>query len=335
MKGKKCIGSLILCITFLLSLKVYSNTNALDLSINVKPTGNIIAPVPVRCTYIDPADNTQKTSMPSVNGDCQVNTTAITNQIPVNYIKTRYTYAYDSEKIYTAIFSTTNSVLQPNQTLWTISTLRSAFNILSIEKVSSDRATDVCVTYTNPNPGIQSECVLGDFHSHSDFYEIVFSPKSSGSYYFTIGNTSGSPATLFLVPTGTNFYIDLIAEYEISNADEEMNEKDNEDRSNIESQSSDTDSEANEQGDEATQTGTSLFNAFSQLLGALTNVNGNTCTLPAMQVYSLNLGNMNLCQYDIPPQIMALVSVGMVFIIIPLGINLVKRMISLYKEITG
>lgn len=120
-----------------------------------------------------------------------------------------------------------------------------------------------------------------------------------------------------------------------ADAVEEQNEKDDQDRQDIESQSSNTDTEANEQGDEATQTGTSLFSAFTQLLGALTNVNGNTCTLPEMQVYTLNMGNLNLCQYDIPPQIMALVSIGMVFIIVPLGINLVKRMISLYKEITG
>lgn len=120
-----------------------------------------------------------------------------------------------------------------------------------------------------------------------------------------------------------------------ADAVEEQNEKDNQDRQDIEQQSGSTETEANEQADEATQTGTSLFSAFTQLLSALTNVNGNSCTLPAMQVYTLNLGNMNLCQYDIPPQIMALVSIGMVFIIIPLGINLVKRMISLYKEITG
>lgn len=121
----------------------------------------------------------------------------------------------------------------------------------------------------------------------------------------------------------------------IINQNQTIINQDNEDRENIEQQSDSTEQEAQDAGDEATQTGTSLFGAFTQLLAALTNVSGNSCTLPSMQVYSLNFGSMNLCQYDIPPQIMALVSIGMVFIIIPLGIHLVKRMIGLYKEITG
>lgn len=118
-------------------------------------------------------------------------------------------------------------------------------------------------------------------------------------------------------------------------ADGEMNRKDNEDRENIEEQQEDNQDSADQAGSEATSTGTSLFSAFTQLLGALTNISGNDCRLPSIQVYSLNLGSMDLCTYTIPPQIMALVSIGMVFIIVPLGIHLVKKMIALYKEITG
>ena len=221
-----------------------------------------------------------------------------------------------------------------NQTLWTVST-NTAFNILSIEKISSDRIQDYCELYSNPQPGTLIECSQGNIYTHSDFYEVIFRSKSTRNMYFVLGNSAGTPATLFLTPPNNNLFIDMIVEYEFSNASEEMNEKDNEDRSNIEQQSGTTETEAEDAGDEASQTGTSLFSAFTQLLTALTNVNGNSCTLPTMQVYSLNLGNMNLCEYNIPPQIMALVSIGMVFIIVPLGIHLVKRMIGLYKEITG
>lgn len=112
-------------------------------------------------------------------------------------------------------------------------------------------------------------------------------------------------------------------------------EKDDEDRENIEEQREENQDDADDAGSEATSTGTSLFSAFTQLLGALTNISGNDCRLPNIQVYSLNLGSMDLCTYTIPPQIMALVSIGMVFIIVPLGIHLVKKMIALYKEITG
>ena len=117
--------------------------------------------------------------------------------------------------------------------------------------------------------------------------------------------------------------------------EENREEREQEDRDNLEERKDDTDTEANEAGSDASQTGQTLFQAFGQFVTALTNISGTSCRLPDMQIYSLTLNNMDLCQFNIPPAIMALASIGMVFIIVPLGIHLVKKMLNLYKEITG
>lgn len=177
-------------------------------------------------------------------------------------------------------------------------------------------------------------------------YTITLIANNTSSTPLVIGDTNKismeimPPTDIFYVAEPTLSPLRTITEYEAVGDEaaevlKEINDKDEQDRSDIESQSDSTDSEADSAGNAAESTGTSLFSAFTQLLTALTSVNGSSCRLPRMQVYSLDFGRMDLCQFDIPPQIMALVSIGMVFIIVPLGINLVKRMISLYKEITG
>lgn len=115
--------------------------------------------------------------------------------------------------------------------------------------------------------------------------------------------------------------------------DKEDQEQD--DRDNIEQQSSDNQDSADDAGNEADQAGQTLMQAFGSLITALTSVHETNCTLPNMSVYSLNFNNINLCEVSPPQSIMALASIGMVLIIVPLGINLVKKMINLYKEITG
>ena len=116
---------------------------------------------------------------------------------------------------------------------------------------------------------------------------------------------------------------------------EDKEDQEQDDRDNIEQQSTDNQDAADDAGDEANQTGQTLLQAFGSLITALTSVHETTCTLPNMNVYSLNLNNIDLCAVSLPAGIAALVSIGMVLIIVPLGIHLVKKMISLYKEITG
>lgn len=116
---------------------------------------------------------------------------------------------------------------------------------------------------------------------------------------------------------------------------QDKEDQDEEDRDNIEQQSTDNQDAADDAGNEADQAGQTLLQAFGSLITALTSVHETSCTLPNMSVYSLNLNNIDLCAVSLPSGVAALVSIGMVLIIVPLGIHLVKKMISLYKEITG
>lgn len=115
----------------------------------------------------------------------------------------------------------------------------------------------------------------------------------------------------------------------------EMNEKDEQDRNNIESQQESNEGSAEDKKDEANTTGTTLMGAFSALISALGNVHSTNCKLPNMQVYTLQLKNMDLCTVNMPTGISALAGIAVSLLIVKLGISLVKRMLALYREIIG
>lgn len=335
MKGKKCIKLLILCITCLLSLSLYSNANALIYSgLQLKPTGNtwtsvggkIITEYPTLTTTIDS------------NRHVRFSDTTV-RLINIERLEYPSNITVDKDKYYVFTIGFQNYDIE-KPIIWNFESSDSNFKILSIQPQSDQQLFDrtYCFQYTMSNNVWSCTNAGGNIGDRvTVYFDVVLKPNNSGSYKPQIINTDSFFKFYYGAAIGdTLVYVSDLWEYEETGtgADKQY-EQEQQDRNDIEQQSDSTEQQAESVEDEATQTGTSLFNAFTQLLGALTNVNGNSCTLPAMQVYSLNLGNMNLCQYDIPPQIMALVSIGMVFIIIPLGINLVKRMISLYKEITG
>lgn len=116
---------------------------------------------------------------------------------------------------------------------------------------------------------------------------------------------------------------------------QQMIDQDNQDRDNVQNTSDNAQQSGNNAGQAATQKGQTLMQAFSSLITAVTNIHATDCNLPNFAIYGLQFQNMNMCLFEMPSAIMTLASIGMVFIIVPLGINLVKRMIALYNEIIG
>jgi hypothetical protein len=337
MKGKKCIGLLILCITCLLSLNLFSNANAYEL---------------ITAEYVKSFSFTTYGSSP--------------------YNGTQYSYNLDST--FTSPFITFDVPADGKVGLNILKiTLRNQKEFKQNEKFKFDIVFYDYSTATNNLSFSFPACPKGsnNFIITSCTYEVLDSSNpiqfpttfpstttQNSSIYYTVLHIEGTRrytdlTTDVISLTTDSFYniknfsnainqthyigmhFSTIDIYKDDTAEDEAAEKELEDRDNLESQSTSTDSEANNAGQSAENTGTTLFAAFTQFFNALTNVSGSSCVLPRMQVYSLDLGQMDLCTYDIPPQIMALVSIGMVFIIVPLGIHLVKRMINLYKEITG
>lgn len=358
MKGKKCIGLLILCITFLLSLNLFSDANAVNFTqeLNYVETLNL---GPWTCHYYTSSDSTDRTvsdpcMLPEITGtgagDVSRFLTYMTTRDSINVSKNKF---YEI-KILTSIEDYSDKVggIDEIQTY----PLNGLFYLPNSGGSADFVIKDVKILWQNTNT--QSSYFVYNYGGNPQDnipysiqyypqqvieYDIIFSPNHDTQNVKLQLGRSGTYLFRFPASNITN-YSPRIRIYPSPNIDiyeyagktsEEVAEKELEDRDNIESQSTTTDNQAENAGQSAESTGTTLFTAFSQFFTALTNVNGSSCVLPNMQVYSLNLGQMDLCTYDIPPQIMALVSIGMVFIIVPLGIHLVKRMLSLYKEITG
>lgn len=129
-------------------------------------------------------------------------------------------------------------------------------------------------------------------------------------------------------------YTEPILKSEAEVANEEQ-QKDDEDRQNLENQTSETESDANEQGAAAQSTGTSLLGVFSAFVSSLAQIHETNCLLPNISVYGLDLGRMDLCTFDIPPSIIALATVGMIFIIVPLSFHLARRLINIFRSFQG
>ena len=124
----------------------------------------------------------------------------------------------------------------------------------------------------------------------------------------------------------------------LKSADEVANEeqqKDEQDRANIEAQTDDTQDGADESSAQAQATGTTLMGAFSAFVSALANVHQTNCNLPNFSIYGMNFSNMDLCTFDVPSGILALATIGMVFIIVPMSFHLVKRLINIFRSFSG
>ena len=326
---KKVILIFILGLVFCISTK---NVNAVDFTVSVNPTGNRwTTGTDLRCTE-EISWNVREITANNY-GECN----SFTNNAGVVYLRNIYLNRNIPaiENNYYSFFLGFQTPETLESITWNLNTT-SDWTIFEFKEVTSDKMLDNCYSWTVGDANVPSVCQTYGRQWKSKYYQVTLKANRTGNLRVMLGNPDGNPRSFMVIPSfgGSQLSMSTIFEFE-PGAMEQMNKKDDKDRNNIEEQSSTNETQANDEGDQATETGTSLFSAFTQLLGALTNVGGNSCTLPSMQVYSLNLGNMNLCTYSIPPQIMALVSIGMVFIIIPLGIHLVKKMIALYKEITG
>lgn len=111
--------------------------------------------------------------------------------------------------------------------------------------------------------------------------------------------------------------------------------KDEQDRENIQNQSNDAKQQGQNAGDAAANKGQTLLQAFGSLITALQQVHVTNCNLPNVTVYSLQLTNMDMCSVSLPTGVSALIGISISVLIVLLGIKLVKRMLKLYKEITG
>lgn len=273
---------------------------------------------------------------------------AVTDTSLLNYIALNFNGTIPKNSIVSVIIRFARDISTGTQypnTGWTSKS--SAYSL--INSSTGDFGYNYISLYTDANISNELDIFTGanvslGNHVYIDVSNISYTTlneEPTKEQIDTIGATLNNIySTISGMITDTSNVSDKIDQIAIDTAtqteiEEDREEREQEDRDNLEERKDDTDTEANEAGSDASQTGQTLFQAFGQFVTALTNISGTSCRLPDMQIYSLTLNNLDLCQFNIPPSIMALASIGMVFIIVPLGIHLVKKMLNLYKEITG
>lgn len=155
------------------------------------------------------------------------------------------------------------------------------------------------------------------------------------------GSSTGTTnsTSLFAIPNMNGSYPNVlwgtVLEFSPQNPAQTLVDKDNEDRQNIEQQQQDNQDAADDNQNDVDTTTASMADVAGSIVGAVAQIHQTNCRLPNMTINGMELKDMDLCTFDTPPGLQALASVGMIFLMIPLSIRLIKRLLNLYREILG
>lgn len=116
---------------------------------------------------------------------------------------------------------------------------------------------------------------------------------------------------------------------------EQQRQQDQEDRNNVSSASDQAEGDGDSASSDASGKTTSLAGAAGTLISAVTSMHETNCKIPNFSIYGMQFNDMDFCQFPLPSGLSALASVGMVFLMVPFGIKVIKRMLNLYSEILG
>lgn len=346
---KKCIKYL-----FILPLipLLFSNTaNAVNLSINVQPTGRTFEANDISCTYYTGAS--QETTgyctvlhssynlLTNRNAFLTSITTTISDTVEGNYYKFYVLVRNDADGV-------------ENPLLWSVS-VGDQFQFIDFKQVIHDRTDKLQNEFDCSNPdgriGTSSFCYapqvgssISWFSSDSEYtngfstiYELTVKAQHSGYSVLPVNMSFRSLdednkwATVFL---GTIYEFEPSTSDEIAQELKEQNDKDDQDRSDIESQSSDIDSDSDDSQQAAEGTGQTLLTAFTGFVTAITSARPSNCNLN-MDMGNLDLGTVNFCQLSPPQEFQTLASIFLILFCVPLSIATARKVINLFRSFQG
>lgn len=96
-----------------------------------------------------------------------------------------------------------------------------------------------------------------------------------------------------------------------------------------EQQAQDNETAINSDSSAAQGAATSLLGVVGQFIGVLTSAQPTNCNLDGSLIPHLNLGNLNLCTYQMPTALTVLGSLVLIAFVVPLAYFTVKRMLAL------
>lgn len=331
MRGvNKCIKFLIFSIILVLSFVLYSeNTNALSLSLDVEPTGEVFAPTSWDCMYTSG-------SYTNNQSNCSLQYTTATQRKSMQAIRSGQSFHFKEGYYYEFLFgfeANRSSRGHMKAITWFPHVLDSDWVLVDYEQITDEESYSA---FTNSTPSGTGTSSNSDFSSYSKFFRVVLYSKTDSTRRFIFGNESNTMALIDLdvitYETIANVVVGNIREYQVrQSAADKLNEKDDEDRDNLEQQSSSATSDSDSSAEDAEQTGTTLLGAFSAFVGALTNATPSNCVID-MDLGNLDMGNVDLCDLDPPAGFQAISSVFMIMFCVPLSIATARKVISLFRS---
>lgn len=117
---------------------------------------------------------------------------------------------------------------------------------------------------------------------------------------------------------------------------EQQYQQDQQDRDNISNRSDESQSSGNSASQNANSATSSLLGAITSIYDQLLHPHTTNCVIQGVQIYEMNLGNLDFCTgFDIPQPVFAIGALIMIGLIILLAWSILKAGISLYNEILG
>lgn len=113
-------------------------------------------------------------------------------------------------------------------------------------------------------------------------------------------------------------------------------DQDQQDRSSIQDASDDATADGNNASANAETATSNLLGAITTIYGSLLSPTQTNCVLNGVQIYQLDLGNLDFCTgFDIPPALFAIGALIMVGLIILLAWSILKAAMGLYNDLLG
>lgn len=113
-------------------------------------------------------------------------------------------------------------------------------------------------------------------------------------------------------------------------------EQDQKDRDSLSSQKDQNNVDASNAGDAATQANSTFFGALWGIYGTLLHPIASDCVISGVQVYDLNLGNLDFCTgFTIPSAFTAIGSLVMLGLVVALSYAVLRTAIGLYHSFLG
>lgn len=345
---KKCIKYL-----FILPLipLLFSNTaNAVNLSINVQPTGRTFEANDISCTYYTGAS--QETTgyctvlhssynlLTNRNAFLTSITTTISDTVEGNYYKFYVLVRNDADGV-------------ENPLLWSVS-VGDQFQFIDFKQVIHDRTDKLQNEFDCSNPdgriGTSSFCYAPEvgssiswFSSDSEYtngfstiYELTVKAQHSGYSVLPVNMSFRSLdednkwATVFL---GTIYEFEPSTSDEIAQELKEQNDKDDQDRADIQSQQSDSEDGAEDSAEAITNASDSLLAVIGNFVNIVINPPRRDCTISG-DMGHMDLGQIDLCQLTPPPAISVIATLLIIGFVIPFAYGIISTVLNLLKGAT-